>query len=78
MQQAADDGADTKEYPCLVRATNGKEVKLSTRVRLLTLCSDHPSTSSLDRVGSAGKIPFCLWYTLKIFDVKSPEKRQET
>lgn len=25
---------ETKEYPCLVRVTNGKEVKFSTRVRL--------------------------------------------
>ena len=33
------DEADTKEYPCLVRVTDGKELNLSTRVRALA-CED--------------------------------------
>lgn len=39
-KQSIEDVTDTKEYPCIVRATNGKEVKLSTRVRPYVLCSD--------------------------------------
>jgi hypothetical protein len=35
------DAEKSREYPCLLRATNGKEIKFSTQVRSVSHFCDH-------------------------------------
>ncbi|KDQ62910.1 hypothetical protein JAAARDRAFT_119102 [Jaapia argillacea MUCL 33604] len=44
---SAEDGEDTREYPCLIRATNGKEINLSTRVEPGHLDAFHTTYGTL-------------------------------
>lgn len=83
------DEADTKEYPCLVRVTDGKELNLSTRVRAFWLANmaimlrRAPSTlqvdpGELDKFHAAyGSLLKASMSTLRKRDRKREKQRAE-
>ena len=72
---------DDKEYPCLIRVTDGKETKLSTVVRLFESLRlpylHHAHHVSSGSANGAGEVPCRVWNALEVIHVDSPKTGQE-
>jgi hypothetical protein len=73
----SEDGEDV-EYPVLVRATNGKGVEFSTRVRLSCLLTRSPSpTHQSGRARSIRPFPLRILFRSPFLHVHSTKTRQK-
>lgn len=72
------EGDETKEFPCLVRVSDGKDAKFST-----TVCAPHCSDLGCLNQVSAGstvrsrEFPRDIWGLAQVIDEHSPKARQE-
>ena len=69
-----------KEYPCLIRLTDGKETKFSTVVSTHILCPEHPQSTSILLLGPAnrlGKVPHYIRIHLEVIHGNPAKTRQE-
>lgn len=65
--KAGDGSLDTREYPCLLRATNGDDIKFSTTVS----CECHSvlrSSLELGTTGRAEQVLLGLWDAAQVID----------
>ena len=72
---------DTREYPCIIRVTDGKDVTLSTHVRTFILMNSSQFRSwtfhRTDNIRRTGQVPQCVRCITQIIDDHTEKTRQK-
>jgi hypothetical protein len=70
---------DSREYPCLVRVTDGKETQFSTHVRIfprhMVIQAEPPI--AIDYIRGTGQVPQRLWCAAQVIDEHVEKTRQK-